>query len=74
MKCICCDICKEYICVDGKPFRDYYIIKERSFPKIIHAGRTDNYIYNTKKLIMCEECMLKFKKYIVNTNNMEDTE
>lgn len=74
MKCICCDICKENIWEDGKPLRDYYIIKEKWFPKIIRIIEHSNDTYRTNKKIMCSDCMTKFKKYISIKDYTEATE
>lgn len=73
MKCICCDICKENIWEDGNPLRDYYIIKEKWFPKIRITGY-NNDTYRTSKKIMCSHCMTKFKEYISISDDTEATE
>ena len=65
-----CDICGEIISDDYKTYLDYY-----KFSKEIVENHYNKYHYTKEyNFDICEECMLKFKKYILNTNNMEDTE
>lgn len=73
-----CDICGEKISDDYKTYLDYY-----KFSKEIVENYYNKY-HHTKEynLDICDKCMNLFRefvseknqKYILNINNMEDTE